>query len=120
MRRGPSPKRKTVPDPVFDNNLVSQLTYQILQDGLKDRAISRDLEWGIPLPVAGYEGKRIYVWFEAVAGYLSASKEWAANIGEPEAWRPFWQGDAKAYYFCLLYTSPSPRDGLLSRMPSSA
>ena len=78
---------------------VLNFTTRYLQDGLKDRAISRDLEWGIPLPVAGYEGKRIYVWFEAVAGYLSASKEWAANIGEPEAWRPFWQGDAKAYYF---------------------
>ncbi len=78
---------------------VLNFTTRYLQDGLKDRAISRDLEWGVPLPVAGYEDKRIYVWFEAVAGYLSASKEWAANIGEPEAWRPFWQGDAKAYYF---------------------
>ena len=62
-------------------------------------AISRDLEWGVPLPVDGYDGKRIYVWFEAVIGYLSASKEWAKLRGEPEAWEPFWHGDAKGYYF---------------------
>ena len=78
---------------------VLNFTTRYLEDGLKDRAISRDLEWGVPLPVMGYESKRIYVWFEAVAGYLSASKEWAMNIGQPEAWRPFWEGNAKSYYF---------------------
>ncbi len=78
---------------------VLNFTQRYLEDGLKDRAISRDLEWGVPLPVDGYDGKRIYVWFEAVIGYLSASKEWARLRGEPEAWEPFWHGDAKGYYF---------------------
>ena len=78
---------------------VLNFTQRYLEDGLKDRAISRDLEWGVPLPVDGYDGKRIYVWFEAVIGYLSASKEWAKLRGEPDAWEPFWQGDARGYYF---------------------
>ncbi len=78
---------------------VLNFTQRYLEDGLKDRAISRDLEWGVPLPVPGYENKRIYVWFEAVIGYLSASKEWAARSGQPDAWKPFWGGDARAYYF---------------------
>ena len=78
---------------------VLNFTQRYLEDGLKDRAISRDLEWGVPLPVDGYDGKRIYVWFEAVIGYLSASKEWAKLRGEPEAWEPYWHGDAKGYYF---------------------
>ena len=78
---------------------VLNFTQRYLEDGLKDRAISRDLEWGVPLPVPGYEGKRIYVWFEAVIGYLSASKEWAARCGQPDAWEPFWGGDARGYYF---------------------
>lgn len=51
------------------------------------------------MPVAGFEKKRIYVWFEAVIGYLSASKEWAKSSGDEEKWRSFWQGDAKSYYF---------------------
>jgi methionyl-tRNA synthetase len=72
----------------------------VLNEGLRDRAITRDLEWGVPIPVEGYEGKRIYVWFENVIGYLSASKEWAQRQGTPEAWRDFWQNDAaKSYYF---------------------
>ncbi len=70
-----------------------------LEDGLKDRAITRDMEWGIPVPLPGYEGKRIYVWFDAVIGYLSASKEWARMTGDAEKWRTFWQGNAKSYYF---------------------
>lgn len=70
-----------------------------LNEGLKDRAITRDIDWGISIPVPGFEDKRIYVWFEAVIGYLSASKEWAEKSGDPEKWRAFWQGDAKSYYF---------------------
>jgi methionyl-tRNA synthetase len=70
-----------------------------LAEGLKDRPITRDINWGIPVPVPGFEGKRIYVWFEAVIGYLSASKEWAAGTVHPEAWRDFWEGDARSYYF---------------------
>jgi methionyl-tRNA synthetase len=72
----------------------------VLEQGLHDRAITRDLEWGIPIPVEGYEGKRIYVWFENVIGYLSAAIEWAERAGQPERWRDFWQDpQAKSYYF---------------------
>jgi len=78
---------------------VRNFTRRYLHDGLKDRAITRDISWGIPLPLPGYEGKRLYVWFEAVIGYLSASKEWAKAGGDAEAWRPYWQGDTKSYYF---------------------
>jgi methionyl-tRNA synthetase len=70
-----------------------------LAEGLKDRPITRDINWGITVPVPGFESKRIYVWFEAVIGYLSASKEWAAGTPNPEAWRTFWQGEARSYYF---------------------
>ncbi|MCU0521294.1 MAG: methionine--tRNA ligase [Anaerolineae bacterium] len=67
---------------------------------LKGRAITRDIEWGIPVPVPGYEGKRLYVWFEAVIGYLSASIEEAALRGTPDAWKDWWYApDAKSYYF---------------------
>ena len=70
---------------------------------LKPRAITRDLDWGVPIPLPGWEDrpdKRIYVWFDAVMGYLSASIEWAANRGTPEAWREWWQDPAaRGYYF---------------------
>jgi methionyl-tRNA synthetase len=64
-----------------------------LVDTLKPRAMTRDIDWGVPVPVEGYpvETKRIYVWFDAVIGYLSAAVEWAANSGDPEAWRHWWQ-----------------------------
>jgi methionyl-tRNA synthetase len=73
------------------------------KDGLLDRAITRDLTWGIPLPPEFSdlgEGKRIYVWFEAVIGYLSAAKEWAQIQGTPDAWKAWWEDpDAESYYF---------------------
>ena len=78
---------------------VLNFTQRYLEDGLKDRAITRDLDWGVPVPVPGYDEKRIYVWFEAVVGYLSASKEWASIQGQSESWKPFWQGDTRGYYF---------------------
>jgi len=71
-----------------------------LEQGLRDRAITRDLDWGIKIPLSGYEEKRIYVWFENVIGYLSAAKEWAQLRGTPDAWRDFWTDPAcKSYYF---------------------
>jgi methionyl-tRNA synthetase len=74
-----------------------------LLDDLKPRAITRDLEWGVPVPLDGWRDrpdKKIYVWFDAVVGYLSASIEWAQRSGDPEAWRPFWNDpDTQAYYF---------------------
>lgn len=70
-----------------------------LAEGLRPRSITRDLSWGVPVPLPGYEQKRIYVWFEAVCGYLSAALEWAERRGDPEAWRPFWQEPARHHYF---------------------
>ena len=79
---------------------VANFTLGILEEGLKDRAITRDISWGVPVPVEGYEDKRIYVWFDAVIGYLSAAKEWAKATGDPEAWRLYWEDEeTKSYYF---------------------
>ena len=79
---------------------VRNFTLGILREGLKDRAVTRNLDWGLPVPVDGYDDRRIYVWFEAVIGYLSASVEWAKRSGDPEAWRPFWQDPStRSYYF---------------------
>ncbi len=76
----------------FARNFVAQ--------GLIGRAVTRDMDWGIPVPVQGYEGKVLYVWFEAVIGYLSATIEWAHNNGAPEAWRNWWQNpQARTVYF---------------------
>jgi methionyl-tRNA synthetase len=69
-------------------------------EGLQGRPITRDLEWGIPVPVPGWEDKCLYVWFEAVIGYFSASVEWAHNHGEPEAWKDWWYDqEARTLYF---------------------
>ena len=72
-------------------------------DDLKPRAVTRDLNWGVRIPVPGYdenENKRIYVWIDAVVGYLSAAVEWASNRGTPDAWREWWQDpEARHYYF---------------------
>ncbi|MGB2855817.1 MAG: methionine--tRNA ligase [Dehalococcoidia bacterium] len=78
---------------------VFNFTLSYLAEGLRDRAITRDIDWGVSVPVPGFEEKRVYVWFEAVIGYLSASKEWAESCGDSERWRGFWQGDVKSYYF---------------------
>jgi methionyl-tRNA synthetase len=68
--------------------------------GLQGRPITRDIEWGIPVPLEGYETKRLYVWFEAVIGYLSASIEWARNADTPDAWKEWWYDPAaRTYYF---------------------
>jgi methionyl-tRNA synthetase len=80
---------------------VLAFTRNWIQGGLKDRAITRDLAWGIQVPVPGFEEKRIYVWFEAVIGYLSAAVEWAETKGpRPGAWRHWWVNpEARHYYF---------------------
>ncbi len=71
------------------------------EEGMHDRAITRDIEWGVELPVDDLgPGKRIYVWYDAVIGYLSASKEWAAGTDDPEAWRRWWEDPAaRSFYF---------------------
>ena len=79
---------------------VLNFSTRYLEEGLKDRAITRDIDWGVPVPVDGFNDKRIYVWFEAVIGYLSAAKEWAKSSGDGEKWRAFWQdNETKSYYF---------------------
>ncbi len=62
-------------------------------DGLEDRAVTRDLAWGVPVPLPDHEGKVLYVWFDAPIGYISATREWAAREGDPEAWRLWWQDE---------------------------
>jgi len=79
---------------------VRNFALHFVRDGLRPRAVSRDLSWGIPVPVPSYEGKVMYVWFEAVIGYLSASMERARLQGDPTAWEAWWRGpDARGYYF---------------------
>lgn len=78
-------------------NFARNLT---LREGLRGRPVTRDMDWGIPVPVEGWEDKVLYVWFEAVIGYLSASIEWADNQGQPQAWKSWWYDpDARTYYF---------------------
>ncbi len=74
-----------------------------LLDDVRPRAMTRDIDWGVPVPLPGWEGnssKRLYVWFDAVIGYLSASIEWARRSGDADAWRRWWcEPDAQSYYF---------------------
>lgn len=84
-----------------------------IDDGLKPRAVTRDLDWGIPVPVAGAEGKVLYVWFDAPIGYISSTKEWAAR--ENKDWEPYWKDkDTKMVHFigkdnivfhCIIFPS---------------
>ncbi len=79
---------------------VINFARNFINQGLIGRAVTRDMDWGIPVPVEGFEGKVLYVWFEAVIGYLSASIEWAKNSGDPDAWRNWWHDEnARTLYF---------------------
>jgi methionyl-tRNA synthetase len=79
---------------------VSQFSRNYIESGLKGRPVTRDIVWGIPVPMQGWEDKRLYVWFEAVMGYFTASVEWAKNIGQPEAWKEWWyEPEARIYNF---------------------
>ncbi|HTT35136.1 MAG TPA: methionine--tRNA ligase [Thermoplasmata archaeon] len=80
---------------------VLGVAQNFLREGLRPTPITRDLDWGIPIPLEGYPSKRFYVWFEAVIGYLSASREWAIRAGRPDAWRRYWDADeqVRQYYF---------------------
>ncbi|HEX4654709.1 MAG TPA: methionine--tRNA ligase [Mycobacteriales bacterium] len=81
---------------------VLKFSLNLVED-LKPRAISRDLDWGVPIPLPDWQDradKRLYVWFDAVIGYLSASVEWARRTDNPDAWRAWWtEPDAESYYF---------------------
>jgi len=80
---------------------VKNFTHQWLKSGLHDRAVTRDIKWGIPVPLEGWEEKSLYVWFEAVMGYLTASISYSKMQDKPDLWREFWDEgtDAEHYYF---------------------
>ena len=83
----------------WKSNVLGQVKSWI-DDGLRPRAVTRDLDWGIPVPVEGGEGKVLYVWFDAPIGYISATKEWAEKIGEPDKWKDYWCNEnTKLYHF---------------------
>ena len=82
------------------DTVIRQSLGQIESEGLRSRPITRDLDWGIPVPVDGWDGKCLYVWFEAVIGYLSASIEWAELAGDLSEWKNWWTNPkARAFYF---------------------
>ena len=79
---------------------VKNFSLNWIKEGLKPRAVTRDVEWGIPAPFEGAKGKTIYVWVDAVLGYISATIEQCQRLGQPEKWREFWfDKDAKTLYF---------------------
>jgi methionyl-tRNA synthetase len=81
-------------------NVLAPSRHTVESGDLHGRAITRDLDWGIPIPLDGWRGKCLYVWFEAVIGYLSASIEWSAHQGRAEAWKDWWyDASARTYYF---------------------
>ncbi len=96
----------------WKTNVLGQVKSWI-DDGLKARAVTRDLSWGIPVPVAGGENKVLYVWFDAPIGYISATKEWAAQEGAD--WKPYWQdkntelvhfiGKDNIVFHCIIFPS---------------
>ncbi|EGV43677.1 methionine--tRNA ligase [Bizionia argentinensis JUB59] len=90
-----------------------------IDDGLRPRAVTRDLDWGIPVPVEGAEGKVLYVWFDAPIGYISSTKEWAERVGKD--WEPYWKSeDTKLVHFigkdnivfhCIIFPSMLKAEG---------
>ena len=85
------------------DTVLGESLRKIEAEGLKPRPITRDLDWGIPVPTdePGWEGKRLYVWFEAVIGYLSASIEWAQVSGRQDAWREWWANPAARHFYFI-------------------
>jgi methionyl-tRNA synthetase len=79
---------------------VTSLARGWIREGLRKRSITRDLRWGVPVPLDGYREKVFYVWFDAPIGYISATKEWAAGLGTPEKWKKFWlEKETRVYNF---------------------
>jgi methionyl-tRNA synthetase len=83
----------------WKSNVMGQVR-SWFQTGLGDRAVTRDLSWGVPVPLEGSEGKVLYVWFDAPIGYISATKEWSQKTGDPDRWTTYWQDpDTKLVHF---------------------
>jgi len=82
-------------------NVIRQSLGQIETEGLRGRPITRDLSWGIPVPVEGWDEKCMYVWFEAVIGYLSSVVEWGLLHDDPDAWRYWWTNAASRTLYCI-------------------
>ncbi|MBO7205805.1 MAG: methionine--tRNA ligase, partial [Candidatus Methanomethylophilaceae archaeon] len=80
---------------------VKAFTKNWLDEGLYDRAITRDMSWGTPIPLEGWDDKVIYVWFEAVIGYLSSSIEYSRIVGNPDLWKEYWQDPAVRHYYFI-------------------
>ncbi|MBK8027604.1 MAG: methionine--tRNA ligase [Chloroflexi bacterium] len=79
---------------------VQRFSRNFIAEGLRGRPITRDIDWGIRVPLPGWDEKRLYVWFEAVMGYFTASIEWSKNIGQPDAWKEWWYNpEAEIYNF---------------------
>jgi len=79
---------------------VRQYCRGYFDSGLQDRAVTRDLAWGVPVPLPDHDGKVFYVWFDAPIGYISSTREWAAKQGDPEAWRKWWfEDDTRLIHF---------------------
>lgn len=78
---------------------VTALALGWITEGLKPRCITRDIKWGVKVPLPGYEGTVFYVWFDAPIGYISSTKEWARKAGRGEAWRDYWHGGANIFHF---------------------
>ncbi|AIK96871.1 methionine--tRNA ligase [Candidatus Odyssella acanthamoebae] len=77
---------------------VKGIAKKWLKEGLQPRCITRDLKWGVPVPLDGYDNKVFYVWFDAPNGYISITQDWAASIGQPDAWKAWWQ-DLEAVHY---------------------
>ncbi|HZY65081.1 MAG TPA: methionine--tRNA ligase [Rubrobacteraceae bacterium] len=79
---------------------VKNFILGIVEGGLEPRPITRDIQWGVPIPEPGFEDKRFYVWFDAPIGYISSTMEWAELVGDPDRWREYWQEpDTKLVHF---------------------
>ena len=76
---------------------VLQYCQSWFKEGLQDRAVTRDLTWGVQVPIEGFTNKVLYVWFDAVLGYISGTKEWANNYGQPDKWKEYWLQDDTKY-----------------------
>jgi len=92
--------KKWLEDKTYWRDNVRNFTYNFIKSGLKDRAVTRDIEWGIDVPIPGFENKKIYVWFEAVIGYLSSTIEYGKKVGNENLWKDYWlDKNTRHYYF---------------------